>query len=216
MRSAAADWRTPPALPALKHKSSAVPVAAALGRYVQPGDFIVACDAGYRNAARLGLQPDLIVGDFDSAPQPKTAQETIVLPHVKDDTDTQYAARWLLEQGYDEITLLGALGGARLEHTLANLATGLYLAKNGVSVLLADERSELRFLTPGRALVLAHHDWKFLSLFPTEGTLTGACAACTTRSRTPFLPQSIPSASAMNLPLTPPACSAAAAAALWC
>ena len=80
---------------------SAVPVAAALGRYVQPGDFIVACDAGYSNAARLGLQPDLIVGDFDSAPQPKTAQETIVLPHVKDDTDTQYAARWLLEQGYD-------------------------------------------------------------------------------------------------------------------
>lgn len=154
---------------------SAVPVAAALGRYVQPGDFIVACDAGYRNAARLGLQPDLIVGDFDSAPQPKTAQETIVLPHVKDDTDTQYAARWLLEQGYDEITLLGALGGARLEHTLANLATGLYLAKNGISVLLADERSELRFLTPGRALVLAHHDWKFLSLFPMEGTLTGVC-----------------------------------------
>ena len=154
---------------------SAVPVAAALGRYVQRGDFIVACDAGYRNAARLGLQPDLIVGDFDSAPQPKTAQETIVLPHVKDDTDTQYAARWLLEQGYDEITLLGALGGARLEHTLANLATGLYLAKNGVSVLLADERSELRFLTPGRALVLAHHDWKFLSLFPMEGTLTGVC-----------------------------------------
>ena len=115
------------------------------------------------------------MGDFDSAPRPKTAQETIVLPHVKDDTDTQYAARWLLEQGYDEITLLGALGGARLEHTLANLATGLYLAKNGVSVLLADERSELRFLTPGRALVLAHHDWKFLSLFPMEGTLTGVC-----------------------------------------
>ncbi len=39
-----------------------------------------------------------------------------MLPHVKDDTDTQYAARWLLEQGYDEITLLGALGGARLEN----------------------------------------------------------------------------------------------------
>ena len=67
------------------------------------------------------------------------------------------------------------MGGARLEHTLANLATGLYLAKNGVSVLLADERSELRFLTPGRALVLVHHDWKFLSLFPMEGTLTGVC-----------------------------------------
>ena len=85
---------------------SAVPVSTALCRYVQPGDFVVACDAGYRNAERLGLRPDLIVGDFDSAPQPKTERETIVLPHVKDDTDTQYAAHWLLEHGYDEITLL--------------------------------------------------------------------------------------------------------------
>lgn len=154
---------------------SAVPVAAALGRYVQPGDFIVACDAGYRNAARLGLQPDLIVGDFDSAPQPKTAQETIVLPHVKDDTDTQYAARWLLEHGYDQITMLGALGGARLEHTLSNLATGLYLAKNGVDVLLADEHSELRFLVPGRPLSLQRENWKYLSVFPLEGKLGGVC-----------------------------------------
>ena len=97
---------------------SAVPVSTALCRYVQPGDFVVACDAGYRNAERLDLRPDLIVGDFDSAPQPKTEHETIVLPHVKDDTDTQYAAHWLLEHGYDEITLLGALGGARLEHAV--------------------------------------------------------------------------------------------------
>ena len=78
---------------------SAVPVSTALCRYVQPGDFVVACDAGYRNAERLDLRPDLIVGDFDSAPQPKTEHETIVLPHVKDDTDTQYAAHWLLEHG---------------------------------------------------------------------------------------------------------------------
>ena len=81
----------------------------------------------------------------------------------------------VINLGLEGIMIMGALGGARLEHTLANLATGLYLAKNGVSVLLADERSELRFLTPGRALVLAHHDWKFLSLFPMEGTLTGVC-----------------------------------------
>lgn len=152
---------------------SAVPVTTALARYVRSGDFVVACDAGYRNAERLDLRADLIVGDFDSAPQPRTEHETIVLPHVKDDTDTQYAARWLLEHGYDEITMLGALGGARLEHTLSNLATGLYLAKNGVHVLLADERSEIRFLVPGQTLTLYHGDWKYLSLFPMEGTLTG-------------------------------------------
>lgn len=154
---------------------SAVPVSAAMCRYAQPEDFVVACDAGYRNAERLDLRLDLIVGDFDSAPQPKTAHETIVLPHVKDDTDTQYAARWLLEHGYDQITMLGALGGARLEHTLSNLATGLYLAKNGVDVLLADEHSELHFLVPGRPLSLQRENWKYLSVFPLEGKLGGVC-----------------------------------------
>lgn len=154
---------------------SAVPVSAAMCRYAQPEDFVVACDAGYRNAERLDLRPDLIVGDFDSAPQPKTAFETIVLPHVKDDTDTQYAARWLLEHGYNQITMLGALGGARLEHTLSNLATGLYLAKNGVDVLLADEHSELRFLVSGRSLSLQRENWKYLSVFPLEGKLGGVC-----------------------------------------
>ena len=45
---------------------SAVPVEPEMSVYLQPGDFIVACDAGYRNAAKLGARPDLIVGDFDS------------------------------------------------------------------------------------------------------------------------------------------------------
>ena len=76
---------------------SAVPVDAAMKRYCRPGSFVVACDAGYRNSDCLGVHLDLIVGDFDSAPQPDTDSDTIVLPHVKDDTDTHYAAKWLLE-----------------------------------------------------------------------------------------------------------------------
>ena len=61
---------------------SAVPVGPEMAAYLQPGDFIVACDAGYRNAAVLGVRPDLIVGDFDSAPQPRSEGDSFVLPHV--------------------------------------------------------------------------------------------------------------------------------------
>ncbi len=92
---------------------SAMPVTPALSAYLQPGDTVVACDAGYRNAAVLGIQPDLIVGDFDSAPKPETTGDMIILPHVKDDTDTHYAAKWLCERGYRHIVMLGALGGKR-------------------------------------------------------------------------------------------------------
>ena len=81
--------------------------------------------------------------------------------------------RWLLEHGAKRVTLLGALGGARMEHTLANIATGLYLARNGAEVCIADERSELHYLLPGRPLRLPRGDWMYLSLFPIDGSLTG-------------------------------------------
>ena len=123
----------------------------------------------------MGVTPDLLIADFDSLPEsdcpPGLPLER--LPTVKDDTDTHHAARWLLAHGYTDVTFLGALGGARLEHTLANLASGLFLAKNGVNVRLADERSELCYLLPSVPLVLERADFRFFSLFPLEGTLTG-------------------------------------------
>ena len=152
---------------------SAVPVSTALCRYVQPGDFVVACDAGYRNAERLDLRPDLIVGDFDSAPQPKTEHETIVLPHVKDDTDTEYAAKLVSEKGFDEVLLLGGLGGRRVEHTLANLCTGLGLEQRGVRTTLLDERSRITYVMPGETRRYPKDEYFYLSVFPMEGRAEG-------------------------------------------
>lgn len=152
---------------------SAVPLAAEMARYLRPGDYVIACDAGYRNAARLGVEPDFIIGDFDSAPQPHANGKTVVLPHVKDDTDTHFAARWVAEQGFSSALLLGCLGGARIEHTFANISTGLFLAYSGVDTLLADERSELRYLLPGRPLCLEQGPWAYLSVFPLSERLEG-------------------------------------------
>ncbi len=157
---------------------SACPVGAAMARYLRPDDLLIACDAGWKNAAALGRQPDLVVGDFDSAPPP-TAGQTVVLPAVKDDTDTHYAARLAAGRGAKEVLMLGALGGVRLEHTFASLATALWLQKQGIDTLLANERTEIRILTAGRSLRLARQSWGYFSLLPLEGaaagvTITGA------------------------------------------
>ena len=93
---------------------SACPVSASLASALRPGDTIIACDAGYRNCAPLHCRPDIIVGDFDTAPCPEQeGDDTIILPHVKDDTDTEYAAKLASEKGFDEALLLGVLGGRR-------------------------------------------------------------------------------------------------------
>lgn len=154
---------------------SACEVPPQLTALLRPEDFIIACDAGYRNCARLGCKADVIVGDFDSAPQPAGAQRDglVVLPHVKDDTDTEYAARLAVERGFDEVLLLGALGGRRLEHTLANIGTGLGLEKQGVRAVLCDERTRLSYVLPGQPRRYRREKYFYFSVFPLEGRAEG-------------------------------------------
>ncbi len=151
---------------------SAAPVHKSLAALLQPGDFIIACDAGYQNARRLGAQPDIILGDFDSAPQP-AGGGALVLPRIKDDTDTHYAAKLAVEKGFSQVLLLGALGGSRMEHTLANLSTGLWLARQGVDTLLADEKSSISYLLPGQTMRLPYAPEEYFSVFPLEGRAEG-------------------------------------------
>ena len=155
---------------------SACPVQPELRHLLHSDDFIIACDAGYRNCARLGCKPDIIVGDFDSAPCPQQDQDDIVvLPHVKDDTDTEYAAKLAAQKGFDEVLLLGALGGKRVEHTLANLCTGLGLEQRGIRATLQDERSRITFVLPGESRSYPKEKFFYFSAFPMEGRAEGVC-----------------------------------------
>ena len=92
-------------------------------------DYILAADGGLKHLQRLGLAPHGILGDFDSLGYiPEAAQ---VFPVEKDDTDSMLAVRKGLELGYREFILYGALDGPRLDHTIANLQTLLFLEEHG-------------------------------------------------------------------------------------
>ena len=108
------------------------------------GDYCIACDAGFKYAQEMGILPDLIVGDFDSASE----QDPIVLRSieeialhdpdrivrlnvVKDDTDTMKAVKIGLEKGYRKFYLYGATGGKRIDHSIANIQTLLFIKHNG-------------------------------------------------------------------------------------
>lgn len=80
-------------------------------------------------AARAGITPDLLLGDFDSMDQPADFDHVRRVPVEKDDTDTMLAVKTGLEQGCGEFYIYGGTGGRRLDHTLANLQTLLYLRR---------------------------------------------------------------------------------------
>ena len=129
-----------------------------------PGDYVIACDAGYRNAAALGVAPDLIVGDFDSAPRPE-AGNLVVLPAEKDDTDTMLALREGLRRGCDTFYLYGATGGARLDHTLANLQSLAFLLRHGARGYLYDQNFVYTAIENETLTLTLEVEWGIVSLF---------------------------------------------------
>ena len=102
-------------------------------------DFVIAADAGYRVCQRLQIIPDLLMGDFDSMEQPTDFANIHRSPVEKDDTDTMLAVKTALEQGCDTIYIYGSTGGKRLDHTLANLQTLLFLRRRGARGYLYDD-----------------------------------------------------------------------------
>ena len=104
-------------------------------------DYVIACDRGYLHARRMNIRPDLILGDFDSAPVPDTGIPVERHPAHKDDTDTMLAVKKALEAGCSEVIIACAFGG-RLDHTLANIQAGACAAEHGAAARLCGAESE--------------------------------------------------------------------------
>jgi thiamine pyrophosphokinase len=115
---------------------------------------IIAADGGAARAAGLGVRPDLVVGDIDSlAPDALRRLEsdgsTVVrVAAEKDESDLELAIRAALERGATSILILGALGGPRIEHELANVAL-LGLGGAAADIAIVDERCAIRLLDAG-------------------------------------------------------------------
>ena len=141
-----------------------------LWEYLNPDDFNIFCDSGLSHQEALGIEPHLIVGDFDSHPDPHLDVETIALPREKDDTDTVFAVKEALKRGFDDFLLLGAAGG-RLDHTLGNVSILLMLHSLGKRALLVDDYSEMEIVS--KDPVCIDGSFPFFSLLNISGTAEG-------------------------------------------
>ncbi len=111
-------------------------------------DYLIAADGGYEHLCRLGVTPDLLIGDMDSLERecPETGIQIKRLPVEKDDTDMLAAIKEGLALGYREFHIYGALGGSRIDHSLANIQCLLYLKKRGANGILYGEHDRMELL----------------------------------------------------------------------
>ena len=108
-------------------------------RPLEEDDYILAADGGLKHTRELGIEPNEIIGDFDSLGFTPPGAE--IFPVEKDDTDAMLAVRRGLELGYREFVLYGSLDGPRLDHTVANFQTLQFLADRGAVGYLVGNRS---------------------------------------------------------------------------
>jgi thiamine pyrophosphokinase len=117
---------------------------------------VVAADGGARQAELLGVSIDVWVGDGDSIdPALLGALEARGVPLErsrpdKDESDTELAVLAALRRGAGGVVIVGALGGARIDHSLANIALLALPALGQRPAVLIDARSRISLVRAPR------------------------------------------------------------------
>jgi thiamine pyrophosphokinase len=139
-------------------------------------DAVIAADGGARNARRMGLAPDVVVGDLDSLDSEERGRlqaagcrfQTHAV--AKDETDLELALLWCRDQGATDISILGAFGG-RPDHLLANILLLTDHRFKGIAMRLHGRSWEM-WLAQGEATILGRPG-DTVSLIPLSPRVSG-------------------------------------------
>lgn len=141
--------------------------------FTDNADYIICADSGIAHCYSLGLKADLWVGDFDSADYDKykplsvtDKTEIIKLNPVKDETDTEFALKCAVERGYNDITLIGAVG-SRTDHSLANIFLMEKYCGDGVKIRIVNANNIIHLISDD-SIELVKGDMKYVSVLPLD------------------------------------------------
>ena len=169
---------------------------------------VIAADGGARHAARLGVKIDAWVGDGDSLDLVDLAELQAAgvpmdrsSPH-KDESDTELAVRAALRLGATGLSIVGGLGGTRIDHALANVGLLAMAELAGHRTVMIDARSRIALVrAPDQAGGAVWHDLSgrvgdVVSLLP-QGA--GVVGVTTEGLRYPLIDEPLPEGPARGL-----------------
>jgi len=151
--------------------------------WLDGADLVIAADGGADALDRLGRRPDRLVGDLDSADpalvERLEAAGTRIDRHPvdKEASDTELAVHAALAGGADRVDLLGATGGDRLDHELANLLLLADPALSGVELRAVVAGTTIRAARGGDVLTLRGDPGDLVTLLPISGDAGGVTTA---------------------------------------
>ncbi|MEA2027069.1 MAG: thiamine diphosphokinase [Chloroflexota bacterium] len=159
-----------------------VALLAELARATDPPPLLIAADGGAARVLAAGLMPGIVVGDFDSLAEADRAHleelgvELRVADRDKDESDMELCLLTALGAGVDRVTILGALGVVRPEHSVANLLLLADPRLDEIDVAIAGRGSRICRIGTAGGGGEAHIEGEagdFVSLFALGGSVEG-------------------------------------------
>jgi len=138
-------------------------------------DYIICADGGTRHALALDIQPNLIIGDMDSADKEqlqKLKEDDVsieLFTHDKNETDLELAIHRAIELKPQQLIIIAALGG-RLDQTLGNITLLSDVRLSTFDVRLDDGVEEI-FVCRDQAEVQGRSG-DLVSLIPWQGAVS--------------------------------------------
>ena len=136
--------------------------------------FIVCADGGANKARKLGIHPDVIIGDLDSiSPSTRKFFSRVKTIHVASQysTDLEKALDYLIAHHYRNAVVVGATGG-RPDHSLSNLSIFRKYRKR-IRLIFSDSLCDIHLID--RKILFAASPGALVSLLP-----LGRCDGITT------------------------------------
>ncbi|MDU3212042.1 thiamine diphosphokinase [Anaerococcus sp.] len=141
---------------------------------IRDDDLVIAADRGFDHAKKSGINPDIIIGDFDSSDKPIDNNKVIKLNPIKDYTDTKAAMMIAKDKDYDKIIIYGGLGG-RDSHTLANIRSSLEFKKQGIDVYIKSKHKDIFIIDDKYSYDFNDEDDFYVSVFALSEIVRGLC-----------------------------------------
>ena len=138
---------------------------------------IICADGGHEIALSNGMAPSIVIGDSDSGemkPRPGSKTEFIRFPQEKDESDTFLCVKHAISLGYDDITIIGGVGG-RVDHTVSNIQTLTHFSSPARRIAMVDANNYMTVIE-GSSITLSGDGYVNLSLFSLTDRCTGVTA----------------------------------------
>jgi thiamine pyrophosphokinase len=148
-----------------------------LRRLYSDAPYLICADGGGDAALRAGLTPNVLLGDMDSISPPNLERlrqagvQVVEHSPEKEKTDIELALDTALALGATRITVAGALGGSRLDHSLGNLLLLSMPELRGIDTCMVTDHSVAQAVWT-RAVIRGRAG-DYVSLFPLTDDVLG-------------------------------------------